>query len=335
LSRDAAAAVGERLTAVCARHLGTRGEVESLRRLTGGASQQTWSFDFRTEDGRRFEWILRCDAREQTQMANLASATEFELLRVARAGGVPVPEPRLLLAPDDGLGRGYVMERVPGETIARKILRDDEYAGARPKMAAQAGRILATIHALDVSHLPDLPGAAAAQAPAAAALAQLRELGVRFGEAHPVFELALRWLEERMPAAAGRALVHGDFRLGNFLVDAEGIRSVLDWELAHVGDPLEDLGWLCVPSWRFGVVDKVVGGFGDLADLCAAYEAAGGKGATPEAVRYWIVLGTLRWGVICQAQAFTHRSGVSRSVELAAIGRRVVETEWDLLELID
>jgi len=110
---------------------------------------------------------------------------------------------------------------------------------------------------------------------------------------------------------------------------------VLDWELAHVGDPLEDLGWLCVPSWRFGVVDKVVGGFGDLADLCAAYEAAGGKGATPEAVRYWIVLGTLRWGVICQAQAFTHRSGVSRSVELAAIGRRVVETEWDLLELID
>ena len=127
MTEDASAALSARLAAACSRHLGAGGAVESLRRLTGGASQQTWSFDFRTEDGSRFEWMLRCDPRESTQMANLASATEFELLRVARAGGVPVPQPHFLLAEGDGFGRGYVMERVAGETIPRKILRDAEY----------------------------------------------------------------------------------------------------------------------------------------------------------------------------------------------------------------
>jgi aminoglycoside phosphotransferase (APT) family kinase protein len=322
-----------RLAALCARHLGVRGAIESLRRLAGGASQQIWSFDFLTDSGERFEWVLRRGT--SSQMSNLTAATEFALLEAARAGDVPVPLPRFPLTADDALGEGYVMERIAGETIPRKILRDDAFAAARPRMAAQAGRILAKIHALDVSTLAGIPGASADAPPATAALDQLRELGERFAEPHPVFELALRWLRSEMPEPTGRCLVHGDFRNGNLMVDRDGIRSVLDWELAHVGDPLEDLGWLCVPSWRFGVVDKPVGGFGEIEDLCAAYAEAGGVGADPAAVRYWIVLGTLRWGVICQAQAFTHRSGSNRSVELAAIGRRVCETEWDLLNLID
>ena len=138
-----------------------------------------------------------------------------------------------------------------------------------------------------------------------------------------------------LPEDGPPALVHGDFRHGNLIVGPEGVRSVIDWEIAHVGDPMEDLGWLCVPSWRFGVTDKSVGGFGSIEELCDAYTKAGGQGADPKRVRYWIVLGTLRWGVICQAQAFTHRSGMNRSVELAAIGRRVCETQWDLLNEID
>jgi aminoglycoside phosphotransferase (APT) family kinase protein len=332
LKADAADELRAPLAAACSRHLGAGGAIESLRRLTGGASQQTWSFDFLTVAGERFEWILRRDGG--SQMSNLAAADEFALLEVARAGSVPVPQPHFLLAVEDGLGEGYVMERIAGETIPRKILRDDAFAAARPRMAAQAGRILARIHALDISALPGIPAAESTVPPATVALQQLRELGERFGEPHPVFELALRWLRDAMPEPTGRCLVHGDFRNGNFMVDESGIRSVLDWELAHVGDPLEDLGWLCVPSWRFGVLDKPVGGFGDIDELCAAYTEAGGTGAAPEAVHYWIVLGTLRWGVICQAQAFTHRSGMNRSVELAAIGRRVCETQWDLLNLI-
>jgi aminoglycoside phosphotransferase (APT) family kinase protein len=108
---------------------------------------------------------------------------------------------------------------------------------------------------------------------------------------------------------------------------------VLDWELAHVGDPMEDLGWLCVKAWRFGV-DRPVGGFGEYADLFAAYEDASGRAVDPDVVRWWEVLGTLKWGIMCIAQAFTHLSGTVRSVELATIGRRVCENEWDLLELI-
>ena len=130
-------------------------------------------------------------------------------------------------------------------------------------------------------------------------------------------------------------LVHGDLRNGNFIVGPEGIRAVLDWELSHLGDPVEDLGWLCVRAWRFGIDDHLVGGFGDLPDLLEAYAAAGGAPVSEDEVRWWVVLGTLKWGVICMSQAFTHLSGAHRSVELAAIGRRVAQTEWDILDLLD
>jgi len=312
--------------------MGRVGAIEDLRRLTGGASQETWSFDLVTPESNRLALILRRNVR--SAFRSLGSATEFALLEAARAAEVPVPTGHYLLDDADGLGEGYVMERVEGETIPRKILRDARYATALSRMTEQAGTILARIHALDVSEIAGLPSPKARVNPAAHLLEQHRSAIDGFGEPHPMFELALRWLEDEMPDDPGRSLVHGDFRNGNFIVGSEGIRAVLDWELAHVGDPIEDLGWLCVRSWRFGVLDKAVGGFGQIDELCAAYEAAGGRGADPERVRYWIVLGTLKWGVICQVQAFAHRSGMRRSVELAAIGRRVCETEWDLLDLI-
>jgi aminoglycoside phosphotransferase (APT) family kinase protein len=129
--------------------------------------------------------------------------------------------------------------------------------------------------------------------------------------------------------------VHGDFRNGNFVIGPDGIRAVLDWELAHLGDPIEDLGWLCVKSWRFGNADLIAGGFGSLDELIAAYADASGTAITEDVVRFWVVLGTVKWGVICVGQAFTHLIGAVRSVELAALGRRVAEMEWDLLDLLD
>jgi hypothetical protein len=155
----------------------------------------------------------------------------------------------------------------------------------------------------------------------------------RLGQPHPAFELAFRWLGENRPPRSAQGVVHGDFRNGNLIVGAGGIRAVLDWELAHLGDPLEDLGWLCVKAWRFGS-PLPVGGFGTVEQLVGAYEAAGGTRVDPDALRWWEVLGTLRWGVICIVQTMTHLSGALRSVELAAIGRRVCEVEWDLLELL-
>ena len=317
-----------RLAAVVGRHFATTARVEDVRRLSGGASRETWSFDVVTDDGERRALVLRRDPGGHPGQSE--RGVEFALLEAAGRGGVAVPEVCFLLDTEDGLGSGFVMERVEGETIPRRILRDEEYAGARERMARQCGELAARIHALDTGAVPVLPVQTAVDQ-----VAQYRDLIDGLGEPHPAFELGLRWLEAHAPPESGRTtLVHGDFRNGNFIVGPDGIRAVLDWELAHLGNPVEDLGWLCVTSWRFGVADRPVGGFGTVDDLLSGYLDAGGGAVDPEELRYWEALGTLKWGVICQMQASTHLTGVVRSVELAALGRRVAETEWDLLALI-
>lgn len=317
------------LARVASRAFGTDVSVEGVRRLSGGASRETWSFDAVTSDGRRHALVLRRDPARHVGASD--RSTEYHLLVAARDAGVPVPRVRALLEEADGLGSGFVMDRVDGETIPRRILRDDAFEPARPVLARQCGEIAARVHAVPVGALPELPVQGAAEQ-----IEQYRSLLDVFGEPHPAFELGLRWLAEHDPPAPDApTLVHGDFRNGNFVVGPDGIRAVLDWELSHLGDPVEDLGWLCVKSWRFGNAQHVVGGFGDLDDLLDAYAAAGGRAVDPEHVRYWVAFGTLKWGVICIAQAFTHLSGAVRSVELATLGRRVAEMEWDLLDVLD
>jgi aminoglycoside phosphotransferase (APT) family kinase protein len=218
------------------------------------------------------------------------------------------------------------MEHVDGETIAQRILRDDTFAGARPMLASQCGAALARIHAIPMDEVRGLQH----QDP----VAVYRKLLDDLGQPHPAFELGFRWLEPRRPPASPETVVHGDFRNGNFIVGPDGLRAVIDWELAHTGDPMEDLGWLCVRSWRFGHAEPV-GGFGTREDLFAAYGRASGVQVDSEVVRWWEVVGTIKWGVICIAQAMKHLSGAERSVELAAIGRRACEVEHDLLLLLD
>jgi aminoglycoside phosphotransferase (APT) family kinase protein len=305
------------------------GHVEGMRRMSGGASRETWTFDLVAADGTRQGLVLRRDPGAHTGWSD--RATEYSLLEATAAAGVPVPRVRMLLPPSGELGNGFVMDRVEGETIARRILRDDAFAGARPLLASQCGEIAARIHATDVSTLPKMYVQSAA-----AQIAQYRAQLDDFNEPHPAFELGFRWLDENPPPQPPEpALVHGDFRHGNLIIGPDGVRAVLDWEISHLGDPVEDLGWLCVKSWRFGVADKLVGGFGDIDDLLEAYERAGGKHVDESALRWWVAFGTLKWGIICIAQAFVHLNGVVRSVELATIGRRVVEMEWDLLNILD
>jgi aminoglycoside phosphotransferase (APT) family kinase protein len=317
------------LASAVARHLGEQVTIEGLRRLSGGASRETWSFDAATVNAAHHALVLRRDPGSHAGWSE--RGTEFALLKAAAAGDVAVPKVWFLLEPDDNLGSGFVMERVDGETIPRRILRDDAYSAARLLLARQCGEQAARIHALDIACLPPLPMHGARHQ-----IEQYRGILDGFGEPHPAFELGLRWLAEHAPSdPQSPALVHGDFRNGNFVVGPDGIRAVLDWELAHLGDPVEDLGWLCVKSWRFGANDHPVGGFGTVDELLAAYRAARGHDVDPSEVRYWEALGTLKWGVICEVQAFTHLQGAVRSVELATLGRRVAEMEWDLLELIE
>jgi len=293
-------------------------DVKNVRRLSAGASRAMWSVDAVRRDGTLEELIVRTDPRGASRPTG--PVPESALLRAAAEAGVPVPR---IVAEDD---EHLVVERIAGETIPRKILRDSEYAPALPKLAAQCGEALAAIHSIPLERVPDLP----AQDDA---VEMWRAMLDGFGQPHPTFELALRWLDERRPPGSGAAVVHGDFRNGNLIVGPDGLRAVLDWELAHVGDPMEDLGWLCVKAWRFGV-DRPVGGFGEREDLFAAYGQASGRAVDPDVVLWWEVLGTLKWGIMCIAQAFTHLSGTVRSIELATIGRRACENEWDLLGLI-
>jgi aminoglycoside phosphotransferase (APT) family kinase protein len=307
--------------------------LQAVTRLSGGASQETWSFDAATGTG-TIPLILRRTPGGAPRVATETSTsvpleTEAVAIEASRKAGVAAPRVRYVLQERDGIGQGYVMDRLTGETIARKILRDKEFDAVRPDLARQCGETLARIHAVALT--PELR----AVLPAVDGPTQLRryrDIYDLYDYPHPVFEMAFKWLEPRMAGAERQALVHGDFRHGNLLISPKGVEAALDWELVHIGDPLEDIGWICTNSWRFGVQDKVVGGFGDLPDLLAGYEAAGGGHVSEEEARTWIVYGSLKWGVMCMSmyQGFTR----DNSVERAAIGRRCSENEIDLVNLV-
>jgi aminoglycoside phosphotransferase (APT) family kinase protein len=227
-----------------------------------------------------------------------------------------------VLASGDGF---LVMSHVDGETIPRRVLREPALAPARATFAADCGRILAGI--------ASIPIAAVAPLPAADPLDGIELMLDRAGTRRPAFELSLAWLRSTRPSPRGSAVVHGDFRLGNLIVAPGGVRAVLDWELAHTGDPREDLGWLCARVWRFGAPEPV-GGMGRVADLLDAYASGGGERLEPGDLVWWQVLATLRWGAICLEQARVHLAGEYRSVELAAIGRRAAEMEYELMRML-
>ncbi|TMJ79656.1 MAG: phosphotransferase family protein [Alphaproteobacteria bacterium] len=308
---------------------GATGVINAIR-LSGGASQETWSFDIEHPGG-NVGAILRRAPQGYGAAPARAAGLNAEAILMQRAYDAGVPSPRVLhvLQPDEGLGTGFIMERVEGETIPRKILRDQEFAQVRPKLARQLGSVLAGIHGLELSTLPELRRMTAAKE-----IAELERDYRSFDWPRPVFELALRWLRDRDPGPSAEiTLVHGDFRHGNLIIGLDGLRAVLDWELAHFGDPMEDLGWVCVNSWRFGGIDKPVGGFGSREELFAGYEAAG-RSVDPDRVMFWEVMGTLRWGVMCCGMMQRFRIGPEHSVERAMIGRRSSETEIDLLRLL-
>jgi aminoglycoside phosphotransferase (APT) family kinase protein len=298
--------------------------IERLTRLSGGASRETWSFDAVADGGSRTRLVLRRDPPGRPSEPG-AMSREAGLIRQAGAAGLAVPEVLVVTdEPDLWETAGLVMRRIDGETIARRILRDDDYRAARQVLVSQVAGFAAGLHELPVP----------ADLPAPDPVAGLRAELTAFDQASPVFELALRTLEASRPPARRPTIVHGDLRLGNLIVGPRSLRAVIDWELAHAGNPAEDLGWFCVKAWRFGA-EPPAAGLGSREELLAAYRAAGGADITPGELRWWEILGTLRWGIICMSQAWAHLSGAHRSVELAAVGRRVCEQEWDLLLLLD
>lgn len=316
MSRDLAKGLEQVLTPIL-------GEVEvtDLQRLTGGASRTTWSFSTNSADAPAL--ILRTGPPDDVH-----ASMELEAAVQQRAAAAGAPVPRILAADNAvaALGTPYLIcAAVAGETIVRRIYRclDDE---SRARLLRQCAEALAAVHRADFENI----GLSSVDE-----LTDWRRRLDEMGDTTATFEWTFRQLEKSRPAPTPMRLVHGDFRMGNLIVDESGLAAVLDWELTHVGEVYEDLAWFCIRAWRFGAPSSLgAGGLGGVEAFLAAYEAAADTTVDRKAFRWWLTVATLRWGVICRYQAERHLSGQTRSVELAAIGRRVSETEWDLLDLL-
>ena len=316
--------------------------ISGMQRLAGGSSRELWSLDAewdeRAEGGpRRLELVLRRDPPGRTGDFS-DRRLEFELLRRAEATGVPVPRVHWACSEPAALDTPFfLMARLTGETIPRRLLRDDVYARAREAMVGELGRILARIHDVDYER-PNLrgldrpkPGRPPAADQLAVSIAGVRELAP---DPHPILELAARWLEARLPDRQRQTLVHGDYRVGNVLFDEQGVKAILDWELAHVGDPVEDLGWLCTKAWRYGS-DLPAGGIGTREALLEAYEKGGGGDVSLDHLLFWEALGSFKVALVFIRQAHVHLSGAMPSLELASLGRRTAEAEEALVEIME
>lgn len=318
-----------------------RAAVEPLTPLAGGASRESWAVTLRLGDQTE-RLVLRRDLPTTMYERALTRDQEFALVQAAFNSGVLAPRPRWHSAGSDALGSPFfLVDFVDGVSLGRQVVRAPELSAARAALPEQMAQQLALIHALDLRAHPlgFLPAPRAGFSPAQEAIAQVRELLDALADTldmhSPVLEFGLRWADQHLPPAGALTLVHGDFRLGNLIVGPQGLRAVIDWEFAHLGDPLEELGYLCMRDWRFGVGHLRLSGLCQREPFLAAYERHSGAAVDRAAVDWWEVMGNLRWGAVCLAQANRHLSGVDRSVEFASLGRRSAEMQLELLRLIE
>ncbi|TBH21824.1 phosphotransferase family protein [Thermus thermamylovorans] len=308
------------------------GELLYLQRIPGGASKEAWVLDYRVGE-RVYPLFLRRAGGGVIQRRTLPLATEFRLLEAAHAHGVRVARP-LRYFPDLEDREAFLMERLEGESIGTRVVRRPELQRTRQGLPQAMAEELAKIHRIPQDRLPPLPGPG--EKPAHAWI--LEELYMDLDaleEPHPALEWGLRWLQDHPPRPLSPVLVHGDFRIGNLMVDGEGLVAVLDWEFAHLGDPREDLAWPLVRAWRFGEDGKRLGGVGEVEPFLARYNALTGREIAAEELLWWEILGNVRWGLGALNQARRHLKGEERSVELAVLGRLAAEMEYEVLHLLE
>ena len=327
------AGIDEQLAAVLLRRIaGCRGLI-ACERLSAGASQETYRIVIRTDAGERKLAMRRAPGTVTPAHGGYPGlATEALLMSAARSAGVPEPEILWVLGPEDGLGDGFIMDWLEGETLGARIVRDASLAAIRPKLAEQCGEILARIHAIDLR-----ASGLAARLERLSPEQSVRATWQRYralDTPQPMIDFAARWLLEHLPPKFEPTLVHNDFRNGNLMVSVDGVVAVLDWEIAHIGDPMRDLGWICTNSWRFGRSELPVGGFGTYADLVRGYEWVSGKRVAAEHVRFWEIFGSFWWACSSLSMAQHYRSGPDRTVERPAIGRRSSECQVDCVNLL-
>ncbi len=255
----------------------------------------------------------------------LSLRDEFAVLEAANQAGVKVPRPYGYV-PDLAGREAFVMQRLSGETIGRRIVQRAELAAARAALPRQLADELAKIHAIPVARVPFLEEAR---------FERIAEELDEVGEPHPAIELGLWWLRENRPPVRPAVLAHGDYRIGNVMVDETGLVGVLDWEFAHLDDPVRDLAFGLVRAWRFGIDDKRLGGIGEVQPYLERYNELTGFDVRPEELDYWELAGNVGWAIGCITQAHRHLSGQDRSVELAILGRLGAEVEYEICHLLE
>lgn len=320
----------EKLAAYCARTFGEGNKLSGVQRLSGGASMESWAFSYGGEDFvlRRLPGGLSPD---DDGLRGVPLATQADIIELARTAGVTAPQVRGRLAPADDLGEGFIMTRAEGETLPHKILGNPEFAEAESRLTMQCARELAAIHQIGMN---PLLRSLEYFSPAELIRVQKDKYHEIGGEI-PIYEYAFHWLEQNAPDASDKYLVHGDFRMGNLMIDHQGLTAVLDWELVRLGDPVQDIAYLCTPSWRFGHYEKAAGGFDSAESFLGAYAEASGAEVDPDRFRFWLIYSTLWWGVACMVMGQIWRSRGDRSLERTVIGRRVSEVEIDLALLFE
>lgn len=322
------------LTQVLTRCVDGFESLTKAERLSGGASQETYRLKLVVNGSPQTLAMRRAAGgiTENPDGSRPGLEIEAKIFQVARDAGVPEPEIVHVLQPHEGLGLGFIMEWLEGETLGARILKVPELDEIRPRLAYECGQILARIHAIDTTATgldKDLGTISTEQF-----IRQMWEQYKLFQTPQPMIDYTARWLLANIPETTSYALVHNDFRNGNIMVTPDGINAVLDWEVAHIGDPIRDLGWICTNSWRFGRTEKEVGGFGDLDDLLAGYKDVSGIDVPVEHVRFWEVFGSFWWSVGCLKMADAWRNGPDQTVERPGIARRSSECQVDCANLI-
>ncbi len=255
---------------------------------------------------------------------------EAALLELVGRHGVPVPT--VYAATDELPGIGLpamILSRARGRTIPRHILRALPDRDAGDNLARQCGAALAALHAIPTT---EAPPAFEEVSPTRFVELQTERLEL-LARPRPAIRYGLRWLADNEPAPVDSTIVHGDLRNGNIVVDDDGLVAVLDWEVAQRSDPMQDLAWLCLRTWRFGADDRPVGGFGAIDALVDGYETAGGT-FRQRAFDWWTAARCAWWAIGLAAQALAFTTGRTDAIMLAASGRRVPELEFDLLDHI-
>jgi len=315
-----AAELGERLEAL----FGSQVELEEAHLLPGGASKEAWAVDV-AAGGERLELLVRRAGGGVIHVETLTLEQEYRVIEAAHAAGVRVPRPVGYLGELDGR-EAFATERVPGETIGRRIVSRPELADARAALPLQLADELAKVHAIAPAELPFLRSGDV--------LARFEHELDSVGEPHPAIELGLHWLREHRPEPLAPVVLHGDFRIGNVVVSERGLEYLLDWEFAHLGDPRDDVSWPLVRAWRFGADGLRLGGVGEVEPYLERYRELTGREIAVDDLFWWEVFGNVKWAIGALTQSRRHLSGRERSVELAVLGRLAAEMEYELLDLL-